>query len=167
METPALDIMYVNKDAQKLYQNCESNYGSADAAGFDLRAHIDKPVILQDNEQIKISTGIKLNLSSLASDAPDIFRLAAFILPRSGLGTKYGLTLANHVGLIDQDYQGEIFCTMRLRHDAPCEFYAINPGDRIAQLVILPIFRPQFNVVDDFAVTTQRGENGHGSTGVA
>lgn len=159
-----MELIYTSGQAADLYQ-IGGKYGSEDAAGLDLRAVIEHPVTVRKGEQVSIGTGIKLHMGSNVEDMPKEVRYAALVLPRSGLGTKKGLTLANHVGLIDQDYQGEIMCTMRLRHDAPEESYTITPGERIAQLVITLALRPKFFVVRQFTNITERGEAGHGSTG--
>ena len=166
MDNLEFELAYASSAAERVYNDGVSNYGSVDAAGLDLRAIINEPITLIKGEQHKIGTGIKLNMG-MHPDPDGEVKFAALVLPRSGLGTKNGLTLANMVGLIDQDYQGEITCTMRLRSDAPENSYVIHYGDRIAQLVIVPVLRPKFKVVNEFSLTTARGANGHGSTGVA
>lgn len=166
MDKLEFELIYTSSAAERVYNTSDSNYGSIDAAGFDLSAIINEPITLMKGDQVKIGTGIKLNMG-MNPDPDGEVKFAALVLPRSGLGTKNGLTLANTVGLIDQDYQGEIACTMRLNYDAPEELYVIRPGHRIAQLVIVPVLRPKFMVVKKFSSTTVRGENGHGSTGVA
>ena len=166
MDNLEFELVYASPVAERVYNNADSNYGTPDSAGFDLRAIINEPITLMKGDQVKIGTGIKLNMG-MHPDPDGEVKFAALVLPRSGLGTKNGLTLANTVGLIDQDYQGEITCTMRLRYDAPDESIRIYPGDRIAQLVIIPVLRPKFKIVNQFSSNTARGENGHGSTGVA
>lgn len=128
-------------------------YESNDAAGMDLRACIDAPIQLAPGETHLIDTGIAIYMG----DA----NMAATILPRSGLGHKHGIVLGNLVGLIDADYQGPLKVSCWNRGN---DHFTINPGDRIAQLVFLPILRAQFDVVDEF-VATARGEGGFGSSG--
>jgi dUTP pyrophosphatase len=128
-------------------------YATAGSAGMDLRACVDGPVLLRPNEVMLISTGIAIHIG-----APN---LAAIILPRSGLGHKQGLVLGNLVGLIDSDYQGPIKVSCWNRSVEPL---TIQPLDRIAQLVILPIVRASFRVVDAFN-ESRRGTSGFGSSG--
>ena len=129
------------------------SYASPGAAGIDLRACIDAPIALAPAQTILIATGMAIHIGT-----PD---LAAIILPRSGLGHKHGIVLGNLVGLIDSDYQGQLFVSMWNRgHDS----FTINPLERIAQLVIVPVVQVQFNVVEDFTAS-ERGEGGFGSTG--
>jgi len=124
-------------------------YETADAAGMDLRACLDEPLTINPGETHLIPTGISIYIGN-----PHI---AATILPRSGLGHKHGLVLGNLVGLIDADYQGPLMVSCWNRGD---KAYTITPGDRIAQLVFLPIVRAQFEVVETFE-TTARGTGGH------
>lgn len=128
-------------------------YGSPGAAGLDLRACINEPLQLNPGDTILVPTGIAIHL-----DDPG---LAALILPRSGLGHKHGIVLGNLVGLIDSDYQGEIMISTWNRGKDP---FVLNPFERLAQLVVVPVLQVSLNVVDDFEVT-QRGEGGFGSTG--
>lgn len=128
-------------------------YETADAAGLDLRACVDEPLILHANQTVLIPTGISIYIANP--------HLAAVILPRSGLGHKHGLVLGNLVGLIDADYQGPLMVSCWNRGQ---EAYTIQPGDRIAQLVFLPISRIHFDVVDNFT-TTERGDRGFGHSG--
>lgn len=128
-------------------------YESQDAAGLDLRACLQEPLVVGVNETHLLSTGISIYIGDP--------HLTAIILPRSGLGHKHGLVLGNLVGLIDADYQGPLMVSCWNRSHTP---YTIQPGDRIAQLVFLPIIRTQFNIVDDFAKTT-RGTGGFGHSG--
>ncbi len=128
-------------------------YETADAAGLDLRACIDNAMTIQPGETQLIPTGISIYIAN-----PHI---AAVILPRSGLGHKHGLVLGNLVGLIDADYQGPLMVSCWNRGQAA---YTVQPGDRIAQLVFLPIVRAEFNLVKEFAVT-ERGSGGFGSSG--
>jgi dUTP pyrophosphatase len=128
-------------------------YETADSAGMDLRACINERMILQPNETQLIPTGIAIYIGDP--------QLAAVILPRSGLGHKHGIVLGNLVGLIDADYQGPLMISCWNRSE---NIYTIEPGDRIAQLVFLPIARVNLNVVDEFNAT-ERGSGGFGSSG--
>jgi len=128
-------------------------YATPGSAGLDLRACIDHMLTLQPGHTELIPTGIAIHI-----DTPE---LAAMVLPRSGLGHKHGIVLGNLVGLIDSDYQGQLFVSCWNRSHTP---FILNPLERIAQLVIVPVERVGFNVVDDF-VASQRGEGGFGSTG--
>jgi dUTP pyrophosphatase len=129
------------------------DYATDGSAGLDLRACIETTLILQPNQTALIPTGMAVHLQDPG--------LAAVILPRSGLGHKHGIVLGNLVGLIDSDYQGPLMVSCWNRSEAP---FVLNPMERIAQLVILPIVRVDFNVVDDFAESL-RGKGGFGSTG--
>jgi dUTP pyrophosphatase len=129
------------------------HYATPGAAGMDLRACIEAPVRLHPGESMLVPSGIAIHL-----DNPGI---AAMILPRSGLGHKHGIVLGNLVGLIDSDYQGEIFISLWNRGH---EVFLLNPLDRIAQLVIVPVMQVTFNVVDKFE-ESHRGDGGFGSTG--
>lgn len=129
------------------------HYGTAGAAGLDLRALLDAPYTLQPGETTLLKTGLAIHIQDP--------QLAAMILPRSGLGHKNGIVLGNLVGLIDSDYQGELMISCWNRAATP---FTIEPLERIAQLVFVPVVQPRFNVVEDFAKTV-RGENGFGHTG--
>lgn len=131
-------------------------YATPGSAGLDLRACIDHAVTLQPNAWQLIPTGIAIYLAD-----PNY---AALILPRSGLGHKHGIVLGNLVGLIDSDYQGQLMVSAWNRSDTA---FTIEPMERIAQLVIVPVVQAQFNVVNDFAATSERGAGGYGSTGKA
>jgi dUTP pyrophosphatase len=128
-------------------------YATPGSAGLDLRAAIDEPLVLQPGDTTLIPTGLSMHLGDPG--------LAAMILPRSGLGHKHGIVLGNLVGLIDSDYQGPLMvsCWNRGR-----EAFTVQPLERIAQLIIVPVVQATFRVVDDFAAS-QRGEGGFGSTG--
>ncbi len=128
-------------------------YQTQGSAGIDLRACIEEPVVVQAGETKLIGTGIAVNLGNS--------NLAAMILPRSGLGHKHGIVLGNLVGLIDSDYQGQLMVSVWNRSEVA---YEIQPLERIAQLVIVPVLQVQLNVVDVFK-ETQRGTGGFGSTG--
>lgn len=135
-------------------------YQSALAAAIDLMACIDAPITLKPQEPaILIPTGIALHMNSEG--------LCAVILPRSGLGHKKGLVLGNSAGLIDADYTAQCFISAWNRNPAVSgEHITVNPGDRIAQMLFLPVVRPQFSVVDVFTAPSERGAGGFGSTGV-
>ncbi len=130
-------------------------YATPGSAGLDLRACLSEPLTLQANAWQLISTGIAIHLADPG--------FAAIILPRSGLGHKHGIVLGNLVGLIDSDYQGPLMVSAWNRSDVA---FTIEPMERIAQLVIVPVLQARFNVVQQFA-PSQRGEGGYGSTGTA
>jgi dUTP pyrophosphatase len=129
-------------------------YATAGSAGLDLRACLDEPLTLQPNAWQLVPTGMAIHLADAG--------YAALILPRSGLGHKHGIVLGNLVGLIDSDYQGQLMVSAWNRSDTA---FTIQPMEPIAQLVIVPVVQAQFNIVDDFAVATERGAGGYGSTG--
>lgn len=128
-------------------------YATPGAAGLDLRACIEAPVRINPGETHLIPTGLAIHLADPG--------LAAMILPRSGLGHKQGIVLGNLVGLIDSDYQGEIFISTWNRGK---DVFTLNPMDRLAQLVVVPVVQVAFNVVDRFE-ESHRGDGGFGSTG--
>ena len=128
-------------------------YATAGAAGLDLRACIDGPITVTPGETHLVPTGLAIHL-----DDPS---LAAVILPRSGLGHKHGIVLGNLVGLIDSDYQGQIFVSLWNRGQTP---FVLNPMERIAQMVVVPVVQVALNVVEDFS-DSERGAGGFGSTG--
>ena len=130
-------------------------YASAGSAGLDLRACIDTAVVLAPGSTELISSGLAVHIADPG--------LAGLVVPRSGLGHKHGIVLGNLVGLIDSDYQGPLLISCWNRGTST---YTINPLDRIAQLVVVPIIRPLFVEVADFE-PSQRGEGGFGSSGVA
>ncbi len=130
-------------------------YATSGSAGLDLRACLDAPLTLQANAWQLVPTGIAIYLQNPG--------YAALILPRSGLGHKHGIVLGNLVGLIDSDYQGQLMVSAWNRSDVA---FTIEPMERIAQLVIVPVLQAEFNVVDAFAAS-ERGEGGYGSTGKA
>lgn len=130
-------------------------YQTAGSAGLDLRAMLDEPLTLQPGETKLIKTGLAIHLADS--------NYAALILPRSGLGHKHGIVLGNLVGLIDSDYQGELMISTWNRSQTP---FTIEPMERIAQLVIVPVVQMQMNIVQDFE-TSGRGTGGFGSTGKA
>ncbi|HTP95066.1 MAG TPA: dUTP diphosphatase [Burkholderiales bacterium] len=129
------------------------HYATAGSAGLDLRACIDTPITLAPGQTELIPSGIAIHLADPG--------LAAIVLPRSGLGHKHGIVLGNLVGLIDSDYQGQIFVSTWNRGQTA---FVIQPMERLAQLVVVPVVKVGFNVVDDFAESA-RGAGGFGSTG--
>jgi len=131
------------------------SYATPGSAGLDLRACLDAPLVLAPNAWQLVPTGMALHLADPA--------YAALILPRSGLGHKHGIVLGNLVGLIDSDYQGQLMVSAWNRSPTP---FTIEPMERIAQLVIVPVVQAQFRLVDSF-VASERGEGGYGSTGKA
>ncbi|HWS12001.1 MAG TPA: dUTP diphosphatase [Rhodocyclaceae bacterium] len=131
------------------------HYATPGAAGLDLRACIDASLTLAPGDTRLVPTGMAIHLADPG--------LAAMILPRSGLGHKHGIVLGNLVGLIDSDYQGQIFVSTWNRGNEP---FTLNPLDRLAQLVIVPVLQVAFNVVEEF-VESSRGSGGFGSTGHA
>ena len=128
-------------------------YATNGSAGMDLRACIDAPLILEPGKTELIPTGMAIHIADPG--------YAAIILPRSGLGHKHGIVLGNLVGLIDSDYQGQLFVSCWNRGQTT---FTINPMERIAQLVIVPVARVDFNLVESFS-ESERGDGGFGSTG--
>jgi len=128
-------------------------YGTPGAAGLDLRACLDAPLVLKPGDSQLVPSGIAIHIGDPG--------FAAIILPRSGLGAKHGIVLGNLTGLIDSDYQGQVFISMWNRGQAA---FTIQPMDRIAQLVVVPVQQVAFNVVEDFTASS-RGAGGFGSTG--
>jgi len=137
---------------ERLRQNMPS-YATKGSAGLDLRACIEHTQTIKPGETVMIPTGMAIHI--------DNAYYAAMILPRSGLGHKHGIVLGNLVGLIDSDYQGQLFVSCWNRSS---EAFILNPMERIAQLVIVPVVQADFHLVDEF-VETDRGEGGFGSTG--
>ena len=128
-------------------------YATVGSAGLDLRACIDQPVCLEPGQAVLINTGMSIYLRDPG--------YAAMILPRSGLGHKNGIVLGNLVGLIDSDYQGPLMVSCWNRGN---DHFTVQPGDKIAQLIIVPVMQVEFNLVNDF-VQTERGEGGFGHSG--
>jgi len=129
------------------------HYATAGAAGLDLRACTDAPLILQPGDSKLVSSGIAIHVGDPGH--------AAIVLPRSGLGAKNGIVLGNLVGLIDSDYQGPLMVSVWNRGREP---FTVQPMDRIAQLVVIPVVQVAFELVEDFAASA-RGAGGFGSTG--
>jgi len=130
-------------------------YGTPGAAGLDLRACLEASLVLEPGASQLVPAGIAIHIGDPG--------YAAIILPRSGLGAKHGIVLGNLTGLIDSDYQGQIFISLWNRGQAA---FTVNPMERIAQLVVVPVAQVEWNVVDDFAASA-RGASGFGSTGKA
>ena len=130
------------------------NYGTEGSAGLDLRACLLEPIALTPGDVRLIGTGLAIYIEDPG--------LAATILPRSGIGHKHGIVLGNLVGLIDSDYQGELMVSVWNRS---LNAFTINPGDKIAQLVLLPIVQVELDLVEEF-IETERGSGGFGHTGV-
>lgn len=125
------------------------------SAGIDLRACIDEPVVIKAGETKLIGTGMAIYIKD-----PNF---AGIILPRSGLGHKHGIVLGNLVGLIDADYQGELMVSVWNRSDSD---FTLNPAERMAQYMVVPVVRPSFEVVDEFSDDSERGTSGFGSSGI-
>ena len=128
-------------------------YATPGSAGLDLRACIDAPLVIQPGETVLVPAGIAIHL--------DDSRYAAMVLPRSGLGHKHGIVLGNLVGLIDSDYQGQISVSLWNRGQSE---FTVQPMDRIAQMIVVPVLQVHFNVVSEFTASS-RGAGGFGSTG--
>lgn len=144
-----VDIKIINE----MIKDHLPDYGSIGSAGLDLRACINEQMSIKPGETALIPTGFAMFLKN-----PDY---AACILPRSGLGHKHGIVLGNLVGLIDSDYQGELMVSCWNRSS---ENFTVNPLDRIAQMIIVPVMQANLNIVKDFEAT-DRGSGGFGSTG--
>jgi dUTP pyrophosphatase len=129
------------------------HYASGGAAGMDMRACVDGPLEISPGETQLIPTGMAIHIEEPG--------LAAMLLPRSGLGHKHGIVLGNLVGLIDSDYQGQVFISCWNRGS---ESFTVQPGERIAQMVIIPVVHADFEVVEEFTAT-ERGAGGFGHTG--
>lgn len=130
-------------------------YATTGSAGLDLRACLDEAITIEPGQTVLVPTGLAIHLADP--------RYAAIILPRSGLGHKHGIVLGNLVGLIDSDYQGQLMVSVWNRGQTS---FTMEPMERMAQLVIVPVQQVEFNIVDEFP-TSDRGEGGFGSTGKA
>lgn len=128
-------------------------YATTGSAGLDLRACLDQAITLEPGQTTLVPTGLAIHIEDPG--------YAALILPRSGLGHKHGVVLGNLVGLIDSDYQGQLMISTWNRGETA---FTLNPLERLAQLVIVPVVQAEFNIVDDFSVS-DRGAGGFGSTG--
>lgn len=155
--TQAIEIKVLD---QRLHAWGLPKYQTPLAAAIDLFACIEQPLQLKPQEAaVLIPSGIALHMNSRD--------FCAVILPRSGLGHKKGLVLGNSVGLIDADYTAQCFISVWNRNPASSnEVITIQPGERIAQMMFLPVVRPEFKVVEEFSTTSERGGGGFGSTGV-
>ena len=150
---PSIDLKLL--DARLKDDRYAPQYATPGSAGIDLRACIESAIKIHPGDTLLIPTGIAIHLADPG--------LAAMILPRSGLGHKHGIVLGNLVGLIDSDSQGEVVVsTWNRGHD----MFTLNPLDRLAQLVVVPVVQATFKVVDEFPAS-ERGAGGFGSTGVA
>lgn len=129
------------------------HYATAGSAGLDMRACIDEPLVVEPGDTVLVPTGLAIHVADPG--------LAAVLLPRSGLGHKHGLVLGNLTGLIDSDYQGQVFISCWNRSSRP---YEVQPGERIAQMVFVPVEQVEFRVVDEFEAS-RRGDGGFGHSG--
>lgn len=160
-------------DADLYKDTLHPSYATPGACAIDLRSAVD--VIIKPGETFPINTGIRIHVGSVWRTLPEpeaqelrsIFGLAAFVIPRSGLGAKKGLVLGNSVGLIDEDYQGDITCYMWNRQVAGNGYgdISIRRGERIAQMTFVMVCKPAMVIVSEFSETTERGIEGFGSTG--
>ena len=146
---PVLDVRILDA---RLHESPPA-YATAGSAGLDLRACIDEPLLLQAGATALVPSGIAIHLADPG--------YAAVVLPRSGLGHRHGIVLGNLVGLIDSDYQGQIMVSLWNRSNEP---FTIQPLDRIAQLIVIPVVQVALNLVDSFDLS-ERGTGGFGSTG--
>jgi len=150
MSTAAIDLKVLDPRMNDYLPR----YATPGSAGLDLHACIDAPITLEPGQTELIATGLAIHVADPG--------LAAIILPRSGLGSKHGIVLGNLVGLIDSDYQGQLLVAAWNRSQ---KTYTLQPFERLAQLVIVPVVQAQFNIVKEFNEATERGAGGYGSTG--
>jgi dUTP pyrophosphatase len=155
LQTSPLSVDLRVIDSRILENDFFLQYGTPGSAGVDLRACVDEKITLLANEWRLVSTGVHIHINDRG--------YAALILPRSGLGHKKGIVLGNLVGLIDSDYQGPLMMSLWNRSDTTVE---IEPMERVAQLIFVPVMQVNFNVVQCFSAVSKRGEGGFGSTGV-
>ncbi|MDG4812598.1 dUTP diphosphatase [Hydrogenovibrio sp. 3SP14C1] len=149
-----MQVQYKILDARLGNEIEMPHYGTKGSAGLDLRACIETDMVIEPGQTVLIPTGMAIHL-----DDPG---LAAMLLPRSGLGHKHGIVLGNLVGLIDSDYQGPLMVSCWNRSE---QAYKVAVGERIAQMVIVPVLQPVFTQVEEFGDATERGEGGFGHTG--
>lgn len=153
--TPTIELKVLD---QRLNDWGLPRYQSDMAAAVDLFACIEAPMLIEAGAPaVLVPSGLALNMGNA--------HMAALILPRSGLGHKKGLVMGNTVGLIDADYMGQVFISTWNRNPAGAEAIVIEPGERIAQMMFVPIVRPEVQVVAEFTTETERGAGGFGSTG--
>lgn len=148
-----IDLKILDPRVAERWDELAPRYATPGSAGLDLRACLDAPLVLQPGDAALIPTGIAIHIGDPG--------LAAMLLPRSGLGHKHGLVLGNLVGLIDADYQGPLMVSCWNRGKEP---FTVQPLERIAQMIIVPVVQAQFRRVQEFG-DSQRGEGGFGSTG--
>ena len=148
-----ITIKYVKTSIEKESMSKIPEYATAGSAGMDLSACISEDITIKPGEVVKVNTGIAIQISDRG--------IGGFVFPRSGLSSKYGISLVNCVGVIDSDYTGEIICPV-INHGS--SDYTIKPGDRIAQIVFMPVLNVKFEETDKLTVT-DRGPGGFGSTG--
>jgi dUTP pyrophosphatase len=148
-----INIKYVGTSSDKGPRVKKPEYATEGSAGMDLSACIPESIIIKPGEIAKVKTGIAIQIPNAG--------IAGFVFPRSGLSSKYGVSLANCVGVIDSDYTGEIICPL-INHSS--SDYIVKPGDRIAQIVFMPVFKARLFEVDELNAT-ERGTGGFGSTG--
>lgn len=157
MELPALEVEVKILDP-RLQDWGLPRFQSAMAAGIDLFACPDAPVTIQPGAPaVLIPSGMAIHIADPA--------ITAIIVPRSGLGHKKGLVLGNLVGVVDADYTGQVFISVWNRSSPETQPIIIQPGERIAQMLFVPVLRPHFTLVQEFSAETQRGTGGFGSTG--
>jgi dUTP pyrophosphatase len=150
-----VDIKVLDPRLAERFDELAPAYATPGSAGLDLRACLDAPQVIEPGQTVLVPTGVALHLGDPG--------LAAMILPRSGLGHKHGIVLGNLVGLIDSDYQGPLMVSCWNRSSNP---FTVQPLERVAQLVIVPVVQARFRRVDEFGASL-RGEGGFGSTGKA
>ena len=148
-----IDVRVLDPRVAERFDELGPAYATPGSAGLDLRACLDAPLVLAPGQTALVPTGLAIHIADPG--------LAAMILPRSGLGHKHGIVLGNLVGLIDSDYQGPLMVSCWNRGDAA---FTVQPMERIAQLVIVPVVQARFRRVDEFGASA-RGEGGFGSTG--
>lgn len=147
---------------QRIHEWGMPSYKTELSAGIDLYACCDEPIAIYPNQKaILVPTGLSVNM-----DTTEFF---GAIVPRSGTGHKQGIIMGNTIGIIDADYQGQMFLSLWCRSNGATSIDPIwiQPGDRLAQLIFVPVVRPAFKVVDDFSSSTIRGSGGFGSTGIS